>query len=65
MLCVLMKILSHASLKRKTERLKDYKFRTVIGRFHVTSWQWRAEITVHSTNHYSTTRWSDRKLVGM
>ena len=35
MLCLLMKILSHASAKKKTKRLKGFKFRTVIGRFQV------------------------------
>ena len=30
MLCVLMKILSHASAKKKTKRLKGFEFRTVI-----------------------------------
>ena len=35
MLCVLMKIVSHASAKKKTERFKGFKFRTVIGRFQV------------------------------
>ena len=39
--CVLMKILSKASAKKKTERLKGFKFCTFIGRFQVTSWQWR------------------------
>ena len=30
---VWIKILSHAGAKKKTERLKDLKFRTFIGRF--------------------------------
>ena len=33
----LMKILPHASLKRKTKRIKGFKFRAFIGRFQVTS----------------------------
>ena len=37
MLCVLMKILSHASAKTKTKRLKGFKFRTFNCRFEVTS----------------------------
>ena len=36
MLCVLMKILSNASAKKKTKRLKGFKFRSFIGRFQVT-----------------------------
>ena len=32
-LCVLMKILSHASAKKKTKRIKGFRFRTLIGRF--------------------------------
>ena len=32
-LCVSMKILSHASAKKKTKRLKDVKFPTFIGLF--------------------------------
>ena len=38
-LCVSVKILSHASAKKKTKRLKDFKFRTFIGGFQVTSLQ--------------------------
>ena len=38
MLCVLMKILSHASKKKKTKRLKGFKFRTFMGRSQVTTW---------------------------
>ena len=33
--CVLMKILSHASAKRKKKRLKGFEFRTFSGRFQV------------------------------
>ena len=40
-LCVLMKILSHASAKKKTKILKGFKFGTFIGRFQMTSWQSR------------------------
>ena len=36
-----MKILSDASAKKKTKRLKGFKSRTFIGRFQVTSWQRR------------------------
>ena len=39
MLCVSIKILSHASAKKETKRLKWFKFRAVIGRFQVTPWQ--------------------------
>ena len=39
MLCVLMKIPSLASAKKKTKRLKGFKFGTLVGRFQVTSWQ--------------------------
>ena len=35
-LCVLLKNLSHASVKKKTERLKGFRFRTINGRFQVT-----------------------------
>ena len=38
-LCVLMKILSHASARNKTKRQKGFRFPTVIGCFQVTSWQ--------------------------
>ena len=40
-LCVMMKILSHASVKKKTKRLKGFRFRTFSGCFQVTSWQSR------------------------
>ena len=33
MLCVSMKIFSHASVKKKTETIKGFKFYTFIGRF--------------------------------
>ena len=36
-------ILSHASAKKKTKRLKGFKFRTFNYRFQVTSWQWRVK----------------------
>ena len=39
MLCVVMKVLSNASAKRETERLKVFIFRTFAGRFQATSWQ--------------------------
>ena len=32
-----MKVLPHVSAKKKTKRLKGFKFRTFIGRFEVTS----------------------------
>ena len=40
MLCILMKIVLHnyASAKKKTKKLKGFKFRTFICRFKVTSW---------------------------
>ena len=38
MLCVVMKVLPHASAKKKTKRLKGVKFHTFSGRFQVTSW---------------------------
>ena len=41
MLCVSMKILSRTSAKEKTERLKNAKFRTLNGRFHEASRQYR------------------------
>ena len=47
MLCVLMKTLSYSSAKKKTKALIDFKFRTFIGRFQVTSGQWRG---LNSTN---------------
>ena len=34
MLCVLMKIISHDSVKKKTERLKGFKFHTVFKSHH-------------------------------
>ena len=41
-LCVSMKILSHASAKKqKQKRLKGFKFPTFAGRFQVASWQRR------------------------
>ena len=42
-LCVFVTdyILSHASTIKKTKGLKGLKFRTIIGPFQVTSWQWR------------------------
>ena len=39
MLCVLMAILSHASVKKKTKKLKGFKIHTFTGCFQVTSWQ--------------------------
>ena len=41
MQCVLMQILSKVSAKRKTKKPKDLKFHTFMGRFQITSWQWR------------------------
>ena len=41
MLCVLMKIFSYASAKKKTEMLNGFKFYTFVGCFQVTSWQSR------------------------
>ena len=38
-LCVLTKVLPHAGAKKKTERLKGFKFRTFTRRFQVTSCQ--------------------------
>ena len=38
-LCILMKILSHANAKNKTKRLKDFKFCTFVSHSQVTSWQ--------------------------
>ena len=38
-LCVLTKVLSHSNTKKKTKRLRGFKFRTFIGRFQATSWQ--------------------------
>ena len=38
MLCVLMKILSHACVKKKTKRLKGFQFRAFMGRSQVTTW---------------------------
>ena len=40
MLSVLMKILSRASAKKKTKGIKGFTFRTFMGRFQMTSWQW-------------------------
>ena len=39
MLCVLMKLLSHASGRKKTKRLKGFLFHTFNRRFQITSWQ--------------------------
>ena len=39
-LCVLINIISHASAKKKAKGLKGFKFRTFIGRFQATQWQW-------------------------
>ena len=39
MLCLLMKILSLASAKKKTKKLKGFKCRTFVGHFQVISWQ--------------------------
>ena len=39
MLRVVMKVLSNASAKKETKRLKGFIFRTFAGRFQVTSWQ--------------------------
>ena len=39
MIYVLMKILSQASAKIETKRLKDFKFLTVSGGFQVAWWQ--------------------------
>ena len=47
MLCVLIKILSHDSAKKKTERLKVFRFRAFIGCFQVTSWEWRVNPWQH------------------
>ena len=38
MLCVVIKVLSHASAKRKQNGLKGFKFPTFIGHFQATSW---------------------------
>ena len=40
MLCILVKIISHARVKKKTKRLKGFKFHTFIGHFQVI-WQWK------------------------
>ena len=42
MLCVFTKILVQVSAKKQTKRRKNksFKFRTFIGRFQLTSWQW-------------------------
>ena len=37
MLCVLVKTLSHFSAKKKTKRIKAFKFRIFMGRFQTTS----------------------------
>ena len=41
MLCVSVKILSHDSVKNKTETVQGFRFCTFIGYFQVASWQWR------------------------
>ena len=41
MLCVLLKFLSYARAKNKTKKLKGFQFRTFIGHFQGTTWQWR------------------------
>ena len=38
--------------KRKKERLKDFKFRAFIGRFQVTSWQWRVKIVSNDESDF-------------
>ena len=38
MQCILMKILSDANEKKKTKRLKGFRFDTFIGPFWMTSW---------------------------
>ena len=38
-LCVLIKLLSHAKAKQKTKGLKGFEFCSFTGRFQVTSWQ--------------------------
>ena len=38
MLCVSIKIFSHAGAKKKRKRLKGFKFGVFIGGFQVTSW---------------------------
>ena len=40
-LCVVMKISLCANAKKKAQRVKDVKFHNCIGRFQVTSWQWK------------------------
>ena len=35
MLCVVMKILSHASAEEKRKMSEGFKFRTLVGRFHI------------------------------
>ena len=39
MLCILIKIFSHVTTKKRRKRVKGLKFRIFIGRFQVTSWQ--------------------------
>ena len=45
MLCLLMKILSHASAKRKTERLKGFEFRTFGNRYQVKTLRCHEDVT--------------------
>ena len=40
-MCVLTKILSYTRAKKKTKRFKGFQFCPVVGRFQMTSWQWR------------------------
>ena len=50
MLRVLMKVLSHASAKKKTKaKNKNFKFRILAGHFQATSWQWKGWIYNNST----------------
>ena len=50
---VLMEVLSHTSVKKRTKRLTGLKFRTFNGRFQVTSRQWRGSCPV---NHSGSSR---------
>ena len=56
-----MKILSHVSAEKK-EKLKGFKFRTNIGRFQVTLWQWRG---CGSTQAYAEVAESSSCFVGV
>ena len=38
-LCVLREILSYASAKKKTKKLKGFQFLTFMGKFQMKSWQ--------------------------